>query len=94
MTYKKFIRNIRRNRIVRLQINRKEHPPSDPFKNVNVIGFCVCYVKLPDSRHVERFAWHCTPIEPGYFREHPNYIKVDKIFKKVYLVDMRTYELL
>ncbi len=41
---------------------------------------------------IERFAWHCTPIEPGYFRDHPNYKKVDEIFKKVYLVDMRTYE--
>lgn len=84
--------NIRKNKIVRLQINRKEHPRSDPFKTVNVIGFCVCYVKLADSRHIERFAWHCTPIDTGYFRDHPNYIKFDEIFKKVYLVDMRTYE--
>jgi hypothetical protein len=41
-------------------------------------------VKLANSPGIERFAWHCTPIEPGYFREHPNYKKVDEIFKKVY----------
>jgi hypothetical protein len=73
MTLNKFIGNIRKNRFVRLQINRKEHPPADLFKTMNVIGFCVCTVKLADSPGIERFAWHCTPIEPGYFREHPNY---------------------
>ena len=58
MTYKKFIRNIRKNRIVRFAINRKEHPPDDPFKNVNVIYLYIGLVHLPESERVERMAWH------------------------------------
>ena len=92
MTYKKFIRNIRKDRFVAIEINRKEHSPSEPFKNVNIIGFFMRSVTLPDSRQIERFAWHCTPIDTGYFREHPNYKIVDEIFKKVFNTDMKSYD--
>ena len=94
MTYKKFIRNIRKNRFVRFAINRKEHPPDDLFKNVNVICLYIAFVRLPGSKHVERMAWHCTPIDSIYFREHPNYKKIDEIFKKTFKTDMKSYETL
>jgi len=92
MMYKKFIRHIRKDRIVRFQINRIEYPPDDPFKRVNVIGFFIGFVRLPDSEGTERMAWHCTPIDSGYFRKHPNYQRVDEIFKRVFKTDMRSYQ--
>lgn len=92
MTYETFIANITKNTLVNFEINRKEAPPSNPSLKINVIRLFMGCVELPDSQHIERLAWHCIPIESGYFRHHSNYKIVDDIFKKVFDLDMESYK--
>lgn len=91
MCHNIFIDNIRENKIVHFEINRQELPPAHPSEKVNVIRLFMGGVELPDSKHVERLAWHCTPVDPGYFKDHPNYKRVDDIFKKIFKTDMESY---
>jgi len=91
MSHEIFIENIRENKIVHFEINRFELPPANPSEKVNVIRLFMGGVELPDSKHVERLAWHCTPVNPGYFKDHPNYKRVDDIFKGVFNTDMDSY---
>ncbi|MDQ1354260.1 MAG: hypothetical protein QG657_4569 [Acidobacteriota bacterium] len=91
MSHKIFIENIRENKIVHFEINRLELPPANHSEKVNVIRLFMGGVELPDSKHVERLAWHCTPVDSGYFKDHPNYKRVDDIFKRVFKTDMESY---
>jgi hypothetical protein len=92
MTYETFIANINKNTLVNFEINSKEAPPANPARKINVIRLFMGGLALPDSQHVERLAWHCTPIESGYFRDHPNYKRMDEIFKKVFDSNMESYD--
>jgi hypothetical protein len=65
MTDRRFIRNIRKNRFVRLQINRKEHPPSDPFKTMNVIRFLRVYGQISGQ---PRYRTICLALHPNRAR--------------------------
>lgn len=91
MSHKIFIENIRENKIVHFEINRLELSPTIPTEQINVIRFFMGGVELPGSKHIERLAWHCTPVDSGYFKDHPNYKRVDHIFKRVFNTDMESY---
>ncbi len=91
MSQKIFSENIGKNKIVHFEINRLELPPTNPAEKINVIRLFIGGVELPDSKHVERLAWHCTPVDSGYFKDHPNYIRVDEIFKRVFKTNMESY---
>lgn len=91
MSHKIFIENIGENKIVHFEINRLELPPTNPSEKINVIRLFIGGVELPDSKHIERLAWHCTPVNSGYFKDHPNYKRVDEIFKRVFKADMESY---
>ncbi|MCX6584710.1 MAG: hypothetical protein NT166_31445 [Candidatus Aminicenantes bacterium] len=92
MSYDTFIENIGENKIIHFEINRLELPPANPSAKVNVIRLFMGGVELPGSKHVERLAWHCSPVDSGYFKDHPNYKRVDDIFKGVFNTDMDSYE--
>jgi hypothetical protein len=91
MSYAIFIDNIRENKILHFEINRLELPPANPSEKVNVIRLFMGGVELPESKHIERLAWHCTPVDCGYFKEHPNYKRVDGIFEQVFNTNMESY---
>jgi len=91
MTHRKFIQCIQDNRLVRLDINKKEPYPDNPRQTVNVISLFVACVQVPGIPGIERLARHFTPIDYGFFKHHPNYKIVDALFKKVFSRDMESY---
>lgn len=92
MQYETFIQNIRDNRLVRFDVNKKEFHPDDPYEDVNVISLFAACIYLPETPEIERLAWHFTPIGYGFFHEHPNYKTIDDIFKNIFNTEMRTYK--
>lgn len=91
MTHQKFIQCMQDNRLVRLDLNKKEPYPGNPHQNINVISLFVACVQTPGSPDIERLARHFTPIDYGFFKNHPNYKTVDGIFKKIFNADMERY---
>jgi len=91
MTHRKFIQCIQDSRLVRLDINKKEPYPDNPRQSVNVISLFVACVQVPGIPGIERLARHFTPIDYGFFKNHPNYKIVNELFKKVFNRDMESY---
>lgn len=91
MTHRKFVQCIRDNRLVRLDLNKKEPYPENPRQEINVISLFLACVQVPGKPGIERLARHFTPIDYGFYKNHPNYKIVDELFKKTFNMDMDKY---